>query len=86
MAMNLENLIDLPLLTYYDEKIKKWVAGRIDKTINNTNFVDTSDLPVEGKEGVLYVTENSILIWDGEKYKEISSPQETSDATIWGSF
>lgn len=87
MAISLENLIDLPLLTYYDENIKKWVASRIDKTITNTQFVDTADLPVEGKTGVLYITENSIKYWDGEKYVDVSSSsQEATEATIWGKF
>ena len=86
MAITLENLIDLPLLTYYDENLKKWVAGRIDKTLNNTAFVNTADLPVEGKSGVLYVTETSIKYWNGERYVDVGNPQETSDATVWGKF
>lgn len=86
MAITLENLIDLPLLTYYDENLKNWVAGRIDKTLNNTAFVNTSDLPVEGKSGVLYITETSIKYWNGERYVDVGNPQETSDATVWGKF
>lgn len=55
MATNLENLIDLQLLTYYDENIKRWTAARIDKTLNNIVFTTRSKLPVEGKEGILYI-------------------------------
>lgn len=86
MAITLENLIDLPLLTYYDENLKKWVASRIDKTLNNTTFVNTADLPVEGKSGILYITENSIKYWNGDRYVDVGNPQETSEATVWGKF
>lgn len=86
MAITLENLIDLDLLTYYDENLKKWVAGRIDKTLDNTEFTTTAALPVEGKEGVLYVTEESIKYWNGDRYVDVGNPQSTSDATIWGKF
>lgn len=86
MAITLENLIDLDLLTYYDENLKKWVAGRIDKTLDNIEFTITADLPVEGKAGVLYVTESSIKYWNGARYVDVGNPQATSDATIWGHF
>lgn len=86
MAIDLENLIDLPLLTYYDENIKKWVANRITKETKDTIFTTKNDLPVEGKKGVLYVTEESIFIWNGVKYVDVGNPASTSNATLWGTF
>lgn len=86
MAMNLENLIDLPLLTYYDEQIKKWCANRIVKETQETVFTTKNDLPVEGKEGMLYVTEESIFVWNGTRWVEVGNPKATSEATVWGTF
>lgn len=87
MAITLENLIDLPLLTYYDENLKRWVVNRIDKTAKDTSFVSSSNLPVEGKTGMLYVTEDSIKYWDGQKYVQVgSAPSSSGDLGLWGNF
>lgn len=42
-------------------------------------FINEADLPALGQERILYITENSILVWDGENYINMRDPQ-------WGSF
>lgn len=86
MAVILENLIDLSLLTNYDENIKKWIVNRINNTVSNTNFTTSDNLPVEGKEGVLYITESSIKRWNGVRYVDIGNPPEVSESTTWSTF
>lgn len=83
MAVELENLIDLALLTHYDEQLKKWVVNRIGKTLDNVVFTTRSELPVEGKQGILYVVETSILRWNGVQYIDVGNPPEISNATSW---
>lgn len=83
MAVNLENLIDLPLLTHYDEQLKKWVVNRIGKTLENVVFTTRSELPVEGKVGILYVVETSILKWNGAQYVDVGNPPQVAQSTLW---
>lgn len=85
MATTLENLIDLPLLTYYDGKIKPWVQAQI---ANGTVFTSTSSLPTTGKAGVLYITETSIKYWDDtqKKYIDVGGTSDPGESTTWGDF
>lgn len=86
MAITLENLIDLDLLTYYDEQVKKWIADRVANATKETVFTTKNSLPVEGQKGILYVTEESIFIWNGIKYVDVGNPESTNNATLWGTF
>lgn len=81
MATNFEKLIDLPLLVYYDEKIKQWVTGEIGKTTGSIAF---GELPEQGQEGILYVTENGLMTWDGEKFVPLAGPG--GEAATWDTF
>lgn len=85
MAISLENLINLPLLTYYDENIKRWILSN---ATNNIIFTAKNDLPAKGEQNVLYVTEESIFTWDGTKYTIISSANSSTSGSsaIWGTF
>lgn len=82
MAISLENLIDLDLLTYYDEQIKKYIATKT----TNVKFMSVKELPDEGKEDVLYVTDEGIKTWNPEtkEYEDISG--ESGGTSNWGSF
>jgi hypothetical protein len=42
-------------------------------------FMKDADLPTAGQEKILYITEDSILVWNGSDYISMSGPQ-------WGSF
>jgi hypothetical protein len=42
-------------------------------------FIKEADLPTFGQEKILYITEDSILKWDGSNYISMGGPQ-------WGSF
>lgn len=86
MAITLENLIDLDLLTYYDENLKKYIVTKIDKTLNNTQFTTRNNLPVEGKEDVIYIVEDSILYWNGDRFVTIGNNPTSVEATTWGKF
>ena len=89
MAISLENLIDLNLLTYYDENIKKYIANKIVNSEGATQFLKDSELPAEGKEDVLYVTEDGIKVWDpvAKQYADISSGGNAGEsAGTWDSF
>lgn len=86
MALKLENLIDLNLLSRYDENIKKYIAGEIAKIGENIIFTTKSELPITGKKNILYVTEDSVLVWTGNKYTDMSNPEPTTKATSWGFF
>lgn len=87
MAITLENLIDLNLLTYYDENIKKYIANKIVNSEGTARFMDVADLPVEGKENVLYVTEEGIKVWDpvAKKYKDVSRTGSSENQT-WDTY
>ena len=86
MSVGLENLIDLSLLTYYDENIKQWILDRISKATQDIIFTTKNELPVEGKKGILYVTEEAIFIWNGAKYIDITSSQSGGNTGVWGTF
>lgn len=84
----LKDLINLERLTYYDTKIKQWIINMISTSGGDSNiiFIKQSDLPPQGEKNILYVTENSILQWDGNSYNEISSSGSSGTAGTWGSF
>lgn len=42
-------------------------------------FIKEADLPTIGQEKILYITEDSILVWDGDGYVSMGGPK-------WGSF
>lgn len=86
MAISLENLIDLDLLKYYDENLKRWVVNRINKATTDTIFTTKNNLPIEGEKNILYVTEESIFIWNGIRYVDVGNPKATSNSTLWGQF
>lgn len=81
MAVNFEKLIDLPLLVYYDEKIKEWTLDKIGK---NSGGIAFGELPEQGQEGILYVTEDGLMTWDGEKFVPLARPG--GEAATWDSF
>lgn len=74
MAVNLEDLINFNLLTYYDENIKKYIFNKMANMPNSVRFTPVGDLPVEGKGDVLYVTDEGLKTWnpDKKKYEGIS--------------
>lgn len=77
MAVNLEKLIDLDLLTLYDSNMKNWVNKQI------TSMIHVSEgLPEVGTEGTLYIKDTSIFLWNDETqdYEEFVS------GTDWEKF
>lgn len=60
MAVALENLIDLNLLSHYDTKLKEWVKGQIKKG-GSIEVTQRSELPEVGEEGKIYFVEDAIL-------------------------
>ena len=79
MAVALENLIDLNLLSHYDTKLKEWVKDQI-KDSGNFEVMHRSELPAVGEEGKIYFVEDAILQYTAENgYQEIGgtgSPQK----------
>lgn len=75
MAVNIEKLIDLNLLTRYDNNMKNWVQNQI------SDFIQTGDeeLPEKGEIGTIYVKDTSLYLWDGEEYQEIKSAKQWVD-------
>lgn len=84
----LRDLVNLERLTYYDTKIKQWVVNMISTRGGDSNviFIKQSDLPQQGEKNILYITEDSILQWDGISYNEISSSGSSGSLGTWGSF
>lgn len=71
MAVALENLIDLNLLSHYDTKLKEWVKDQI-KDSGNFEVMQRSELPEVGEEGKIYFVEDAILQYTAENgYQEI---------------
>lgn len=79
MAVALENLIDLNLLSHYDTKLKEWVKSQI-KDSGNFEVMQRSELPAVGEEDKIYFVEDAILQYTAENgYQEIGgtgSPQK----------
>lgn len=79
MAVALENLIDLNLLSHYDTKLKEWVKDQI-KDSGNFEVMQRSELPAVGEEDKIYFVEDAILQYTAENgYQEIGgtgSPQK----------
>ena len=79
MAVALENLIDLNLLSHYDTKLKEWVKDQI-KDSGNFEVMQRSELPAVGEENKIYFVEDAILKYTAENgYQEIGgtgSPQK----------
>lgn len=79
MAVALENLIDLNLLSHYDTKLKEWVKSQI-KDSGNFEVMQRSELPAVGEEDKIYFVEDAILQYTTENgYQEIGgtgSPQK----------
>ena len=79
MAVALENLIDLKLLSHYDTKLKEWVKDQI-KDSGNFEVMQRSELPAVGEENKIYFVEDAILQYTAENgYQEIGgtgSPQK----------
>ena len=76
MAVALEKLIDLNLLSHYDTKIKKWVKEQI-KDGGNFEVIKRSELPSVGEEGKIYFVEDAILQYTIENgYQEIGGTQK----------
>lgn len=71
MAVALENLIDLNLLSHYDTKLKEWVKDQI-KDSGNFEVMQRSELPAVGEENKIYFVEDAILQYTTENgYQEI---------------
>lgn len=71
MAVALENLIDLNLLSHYDTKLKEWVKEQI-AAGGQIAVTSRSDLPAIGEENKIYFVEDAILQYTVESgYKEI---------------
>lgn len=71
MAVALENLIDLNLLSHYDTKLKEWVKEQIAAS-SQIAVTSRSDLPAVGEENKIYFVEDAILQYTVESgYKEI---------------
>lgn len=79
MAVALEKLIDLNLLSHYDTKLKEWVKDQI-KDGGSIEVTQRSELPAEGEENKIYFVEDAILQYTAENgYQEIGgtgSPQK----------
>ena len=79
MAVALEKLIDLNLLSHYDTKLKEWVKDQI-KDSGNFEVMQRSELPAVGEEGKIYFVEDAVLQYTAENgYQEIGgtgSPQK----------
>lgn len=79
MAVALEKLIDLNLLSHYDTKLKEWVKEQI-KNGGSIEVTQRSKLPDVGEEGKIYFVEDAILQYTTENgYQEIGgtgSPQK----------
>lgn len=79
MAVALENLIDLNLLSHYDIKLKEWVKEQI-KNGGNIEVTQRSELPAVGEEGKIYFVEDAILQYTAANgYQKIGgtgSPQK----------
>lgn len=60
MAVALEKLIDLNLLSHYDAKLKEWVKEQI-KNGGSIEVTQRSELPAVGEEGKIYFVEDAIL-------------------------
>lgn len=79
MAVALENLIDLNLLSYYDTKLKEWVKEQIKKG-GSIEVTQRSELPEVGEEGKIYFVEDAILQYTAANgYQKIGgtgSPQK----------
>ena len=72
MAVALENLIDLNLLSHYDSKLKEWVKEQIAAGGSAIEVTSRSDLPAIGEENKIYFVEDAILQYTTETgYKEI---------------
>ena len=79
MAVALEKLIDLNLLSHYDTKLKEWVKEQI-KNGGSIEVTQRSELPEVGKEGKIYFVEDAILQYTAANgYQKIGgtgSPQK----------
>lgn len=70
MAVDLTKLIDFNLLQRYDTKLKAWAEKKIVES-NEIIFTTENSLPATGNMNLLYVTEDSIFLWDGSKYIKV---------------
>ena len=79
MAVALENLIDLNLLSHYDTKLKELVKEQI-KNGRSIEVTQRSELPEVGEEGKIYFVEDAILQYTAANgYQKIGgtgSPQK----------
>lgn len=76
-----ERVITVPLLQYYDEKLKAYIKTEIS---GNVIF---GELPSTGEKGILYVVDNSIKVWNGEEFSDIMSKGESNiQEFIWETF
>lgn len=89
MTINIEKLIDLPLLTYYDENIKKYILDKIATSGGgNTVFCPDGELPEKGEVGILYILPDSLKIWNDEleDYVTVGGSDEDDAGKYWGTF
>lgn len=75
MAVALENLIDLNLLSHYDSKLKAWVEAQITAG-GQIAVTSRADLPTKGEENKIYFVEDAILQYTAaDGYKEIGGTE-----------
>lgn len=89
MSVNLEKLIDLSLLTYYDSKIKEYINGNV--IVGNDALQFTDNLPLIGTTGIIYIYDYNLYMWnpDSQKYVKLSDNDGGSESSIpdtWTNF
>lgn len=63
MAVDLNKLIDLNLLTRYDNNLKSWILNQIGAG-QGIVFAPRDSFPQVGENNVLYVDDDKIYRWD----------------------
>lgn len=86
MATALTDLIDINLLTYYDEKIKAWIVNTLNEKTDGLELTTTSELPETGEAGKVYITEDAILTWDEDEQAYIAVGSADAAASTWTAF
>lgn len=77
-VINFKDLIDFDLLSFYDSKIKDYISKS-----KQIIFTSTEEIPDEGKTNILYVTKDSLYLWDEENNKYIIINSSSSNDGIY---
>lgn len=73
----------LVIITTDDFLVNKYSFS---KPSDNILFTAESELPEQGAEEVLYVTENTIQQWKDDKYVVLADSEGTGKNILWGTF